>query len=118
MESPTRHMDRPTLKERSTEDLCAFGTVMKKCYFCDQPRTILTNEHYTFCPNCTALYTFMLVQKSNCEHIKDGVPRILHVPNYPYTIDKPYIYEGYEEEGHAIFDRCSVCHTNCHADGW
>jgi len=85
------------------EDLCEFATVTKKCYFCDQPRTILTNEHCIFCPNCMALYTFMLVRESNCEHIKNGVPTVRHSP-YKYKTDKVHVYG--DIEGTWMLNRC------------
>ena len=46
----------------------------EKCYFCGNNRTIGFKEHYIFCPNCSAIYTFMIVQRKTCDHISDETP--------------------------------------------
>lgn len=95
-------------------DLCEFGIVHKECYFCGQPRTILFNEHYYFCPNCSAVYTFMIVQKANCEHIKEGVPCAVREPWYKRNRTKPYILEANDSEQQF----CQICQMRCLVDGW
>jgi len=99
------------------EDLCEWVIQQNKaCYFCGQPRTLHTNKHYIFCPNCMSLYTYMLVQESNCEHIKDGVPTLRHEPHSKYTKGKIYVYE--DHEGEWYLNRCSICRTDCDVGGW
>jgi len=103
-----KSMDKP--QKQDYEDLCEFGIVMKKCYFCDQPRTVRFNEHYTFCPNCSAIYSTMILQESHCEHFEGDQAIVIEFePCYPEYRDKPYIACG---------DTCSVCGVNVCADGW
>ena len=114
------------------ENLCEFGIVQKECYFCEQPNTILFDEHYTFCPNCSAIYTFSMIQSSNCEHVTPDkrVPCVDRRPSHiinewvdgglirrPPGAEKAYIYEStyYDHQGLQL---CSICRTKCLADGW
>jgi hypothetical protein len=99
-------------------DLCEFGVVHEKCYFCGQPRTILFNEHYTFCPNCAVIYTDMIIQESNCDHIKSGVPVVISDPWFSTPnrqLRKTHIYLL---DGMWTMQFCSKCNAECVADGW
>ena len=84
----------------------------EKCYFCGHEGLVRTHEHWSFCPKCMAIYTFMLVWESECEHIKEGVPFIRSEPCYQSSTMKPFIIAI--EEG----QRCSECFSECYADGW
>jgi hypothetical protein len=90
-------------------------TIRKECYFCGNPTTVRFHEHYTFCANCSAIYTFMVVHEHNCIHIGAGTPVVSHPPWY--ETDKSWIYE-YEEDDPGVFFKCSVCHADCEVDGW
>lgn len=97
------------------EDMCEFDTVDEECYFCGQPRTIRFSEHFTFCPNCSAIYTVHILQKSGCDHIKDGIPFVLRHPWYAgLKDDKAYIISSLHEDKQV----CSICGKECIADGW
>ena len=98
-------------REEGVEDLYEFITITKKCYFCDQPRTILTNDHWVFCPHCMALYTFHIVHSSECKHIKNGVPTVMHESAYNWKT--PYI----RDKQSAGTMNCSKCNAECEADG-
>jgi len=104
-------------------DLAEFGVVQEECYFCGQLRTIRFNEHYTFCPNCSAIYTFFILVDSNCEHVSNNTPAVIREPWYyrgPERPIKPYIYEGKVLSYGQIrkVQKCSVCNKKCIADGW
>ena len=92
------------------KDLCEFGIVDRACYFCGQPRTVRHSEHYTFCPNCSAIYSKMILQESHCKHFSEDQAIVIELePCYPEYRDKPYIDKG---------DICSVCGLNVDANGW
>jgi hypothetical protein len=78
------------------------------CYFCGAIHTtIVIHEHYMFCKDCTALYTFHY-DVTGCEHVENKpVPRALRLPWYEKARIKPY-YNS----------RCSVCKKRIRADGW
>lgn len=97
------------------EDLCEFGTVEEECFFCKQPRTIAFNEHYTFCPNCSTIYTYIIIlkDKNTCSHINGDEPTVIKRPIYKYVRDKVHIYEAGKNSYH-----CSYCHNTVHIDGW
>ena len=88
----------------------------EKCYFCGCEDLTFTNEHYVFCHECMALYTEMMLQSSNCEHIEDGAPVVLHAPVYAKYRNKPYILEA--PKGCCPEQYCSVCGAGCVSDGW
>jgi len=107
--------------EEEELDLCEFGVVHEECYFCGQPRTILFNEHYIFCPNCAVTYTDMMIQESNCVHIKSGVPVVISNPWYSGYNDsnrKSMKTHIYLLDGESTMQFCSKCNLKCIADGW
>ena len=94
------------------------------CYFCGRGPVTRFAEHWTFCPCCAAIYTYMIIWKASCEHI---------TPNY--TGDQPKntapvpvvrsdcwfkkdreakIYIKYKSDKMV----CSKCGDLCDADGW
>jgi len=86
-----------------------------KCYFCGE-ETVRFHEHYHFCPECSAIYTYLIVQKSHCKHIKDRTPTVMREPWYKdlrMNSKKPYIME--ETNGSKT---CSICNRPCSSDGW
>ena len=88
----------------------------EKCYFCDKS-TVRFHEHYHFCPECSAIYTYLIVWKSNCKHIKDRMPTVIREPWYKeLRMDdkKPYIVDT-KASGKQT---CSVCNKPCTSDGW
>ena len=85
----------------------------EKCVFCGSADVVNTHEHWTFCKECTALYTNMILQKSNCEHITKDSPFVERPPWYKNHRDSiPYI------KGDTENTRCSVCGANVESDGW
>ncbi len=90
------------------KDLCEFGIINKKCYFCDQPRTIRFNEHYTFCPNCSVIYSSQILQESHCKHFSGDSAIVAELEPLHSLVKKPYV----------MLDTCSECGTNVWADGW
>jgi len=96
-------------------DLCEFGIDEEKCYFCGQPRTVRFSEHWIFCPNCSAMYTFMIIVESNCDHIKDNIPYVIKEPWYnKMKHEKPYAHDTEDLK----MQICSVCGKECVMDGW
>lgn len=89
-----------------------FAISNKKCYFCGKEKTIRFHEHYTFCPDCSAIYTNLMIQETNCDHIKDGVVVATREPWYKKSRKIPFI----KEKGD--IQECSVCGKRCIADGW
>lgn len=88
----------------------SYGLVNDKCYFCDHEETLVFNEHYTFCPECSAIYTSMMVIEG-CDHIQGNAIIALRKPWWKdFKTDKPFIDEDCEV--------CSICGTGCVADGW
>lgn len=85
---------------------------MDKCYFCNNEETVLFQEHYIFCPNCSAIYTDLMIQESNCDHIKNGVVVAIREPWYAKNRNVLFIKEKNNEQ------ECSVCGKPCVADGW
>lgn len=84
----------------------------EKCYFCGKD-AIKFHEHYYFCPECSAIYTYLIVWKSNCKHIKDRIPTATRPPWYKDVREsKAYIEEVGENH------RCSICKKPCSVDGW
>ena len=85
-----------------------------KCYFCEEQQLILFSEHWTFCPGCSAIYSRMVLVKTTCEHIHEGIPVVENNCWFPvYREMKTYIkcFEHDKQE-------CSVCGATCYADGW
>ncbi len=91
-----------------------FTITKNKCYFCNAEETIRFNEHWRFCPECSAIYTYMLVLKTGCGHIHEGSPVVLNrcwFKNHRRT--KVYI-----KYVNAEIQKCSRCWAHCEADGW
>lgn len=88
--------------------------VEDKCYFCGNEETVLFNEHFFFCPSCTAIYTFMIVHEG-CEHIQNA-PVIYRHPWCELEEDKPFIYTVTLDDQAPY--RCSECDEVVVADGW
>jgi hypothetical protein len=100
-------------------NLSEFAVVNEVCYFCDHEKTVLFNEHYSFCPDCSAIYTSMMAVES-CPHFKDDVlvttrePWFAHLREELREKGKAYIVE---DEGNGL-GQCSICGKLCIADGW
>lgn len=91
--------------------MAEFKIIKKKCYFCDNKRLIKFREHYYFCPECSCIYTYMIIQESHCKHTKDRIPVVNREPWYKEIRNKAYIKEG-------KLQICSKCGAKCIADGW
>jgi len=85
----------------------------ESCIFCKSTDLVTFSEHYTFCKNCSAIYTFNAVQEINCTHItKDSA--CVERPAW-FKADRDSV--AYIKE---LGDRqvCSVCGAEVIADGW
>ena len=92
-----------------------FTIIKNKCYFCNAKEIIRFNEHYRFCPECSAIYTHMLVLEIQCVHLNIHSPVVINECWYAKERRaKVYIKPGYEH-GTQV---CSWCATRCEADGW
>ena len=97
-----------------------FGIVDEKCYFCGHEKTVRFNEHYTFCPSCTAIST-NLMAVDTCEHFKGDAVVATREPWSDKIVEDlinkqiPYIIEDDDGEG---VGNCSICGKPCIADGW
>lgn len=65
--------------------------VEDRCYFCDNNETVLFNEHFFFCPRCTAIYVPITVH-SGCEHVAKFAPMLYRYPWKDHETDKPFVY--------------------------
>jgi len=86
-----------------------------KCYFCGET-AVRFHEHYYFCPECSAIYTYLIVQKPHCKHVKSRTPTVIREPWYKELRNsnkKPYIIE--KANGNKV---CSICNKPCDSDGW
>lgn len=97
-----------------------YGLNKDKCYFCGHDELVLTNEHYYFCPNCMALFTFVIVWQgcgsvSECIKSGDRVPTTFHPPMYKEARSKVYIKRSITFNDSWC---CSKCGSEVHADGW
>jgi len=101
-------------------DDAEFGIIEEECYFCGQSKVVLFDEHYIFCPYCMAVYTELMVKKSGCYHIKDGVPLAIRRPNIDIDEEKPSIVyvPGMKNSDGELLQMCSKCGAACLADGW
>lgn len=104
-----------------------FSEINDPCYFCGNDKTIIFKEHYYFCPNCSAIYTFNAILESNCKHIdpQKEIPCVSRMPmliinewrkstlaRKSPALGKVYIVEY---DGKQV---CAVCGALCMADGW
>lgn len=85
--------------------------MVERCFFCGEYTTII-DEHYHYCPHCYAIYTYLIVHETNCDHITDDCPTVMRVPEFKLA-DDPYIVNKSDEDM-----ECSVCGAQCVADGW
>lgn len=91
-----------------------FGIEDKPCYFCNHPKTVRFQEHWIFCPDCSAIYTFMIVNEG-CDHSKDA-PVLYRHPWFDRDTNKPFIYTALLDDQFPY--RCSECDELVIADGW
>lgn len=92
-----------------------FGIITQPCYFCEHEQLVHFHEHYYFCPECSVIYTFLMIQETNCEHmVKDTqtIPCINNRPWYKEARNKLFIYSEFGQQF------CSVCDAFVTADGW
>ncbi len=106
----------------------------KECYLCGHKGLVKFHEHYYFCPECACVYIYVMIIKSNCDHlqenhffytnktysnhVKEPIPTVIRDSWYKATRDenqqkgRVYIIE----EGNS--QTCSICGADCIADGW
>ncbi len=86
------------------------------CFFCKQKGIVKFREnHMHFCPDCSAIYEYMIEQEKGCAHlVEDKSPIATRLPWYKEAREnaKPYIVES--EDG---TQTCSVCNAECIFDG-
>lgn len=92
-----------------------FAIINEACCFCGNNQVIKFHEHYYFCPECSAIYTFNILQSSECDHIKDGVPTVLREPWYKSARSKTVYAKEIDKAGYTV---CSKCGKQCVVDGW
>lgn len=90
-----------------------FTITENKCYFCNAKETIHFNEHYRFCPECSAIYTNMLVQRSGCKHVNNTTP-VVTTDCWFAKDRRAKVFIKYNSWGQV----CSKCGEECYADGW
>lgn len=90
-----------------------FTITKNKCYFCNAEETIRFNEHWNFCGECSAIYTYMLIHESNCEHIHKGIPMVT-TDCWFAKVRRAKVFIKYNSRGQV----CSRCGEECYADGW
>jgi len=111
MELPKR---RGPIEQNMDTTVEEFGIVDEPCYFCGHKQTVRFNEHYNFCPQCSAIYTNMFVVKG-CKHIKGSAIVVERIPQWHDTIDwKNKLYVMSSIRGFI----CSKCNGLCEVDGW
>jgi nicotinate-nucleotide adenylyltransferase len=90
--------------------------VEDSCFFCRNQKMVHFNEHYLFCPDCSAIYTFNCFVRPICDHVTKDSPTVEREPWYKNKRESanPYIKET------PITHRriCSVCAEEVEADGW
>jgi hypothetical protein len=91
-----------------------FGTQDKPCYFCGHPQTVGFKDHFVFCPNCLAVYTFVMVHEAKCEHVKVGTPAMIRLPDAFVAIEDKEFFYGTRDGQY----RCATCDTESVIDGW
>jgi len=80
---------------------------METCIFCGHTNVVTVEDGFYECMDCSVLYAFPPVKKSNCEHVVGGVPVALREPWYDYPKSTiTYIVDGETQ-------RCSVCGAMC-----
>lgn len=91
---------------------------MEECFFCGSKDIILFNEHYTFCKNCTAIYTIMSTGETVCEHFinKDEMVVVERLPWFEKfrNISEPYVFDTKTAYGSI----CSTCGKEVCDSGW
>lgn len=82
------------------------------CAFCGNEETVCFNEHWSFCPECAAIYTTMWFHKG-CKHIKKTELVVRSEPWYKDVREKvAYTMDNDPKQ------RCSVCGKRNKLDGW
>jgi len=107
------HSSRLGMAKEISDEMLVMAMEDEKCPFCGKGPLVHFHEHYYFCTDCTVMYTEMIVHKSDCEHIKEGVLTVHREPWYKDARNKVYIKimrNGGQE--------CSLCGAACLADGW
>jgi hypothetical protein len=101
--------------DAEVKSVVEFGIVNEKCPFCDQKTVVNFNEHYYFCPACTAIYTFLMILEKECDHINHDTPCVDRKPIHGTETVYIYTIDGGIWDGQQV---CSECGAHCIADGW
>ena len=98
-------------KERRANRI--FTILTSGCYFCKSPEIIRFGEHWSFCPDCSVIYTYMVLLETGCKHIKNGIPLVTNDCWFPKD-RRAKTFIKYNSRGQV----CSTCGEECYADGW
>jgi 5-methylcytosine-specific restriction endonuclease McrA len=97
-----------------------FGIVDEACYFCGHEQVVRFNEHFDFCPSCTAISTNMMTVET-CPHFENDA---VVASREPWSaglkkelVDKHRAYIIEDDDGEGV-GSCSICGKPCIADGW
>lgn len=85
----------------------------KPCYFCGNTSVVEFGEHHIFCPNCSAIYTFMILWDA-CAHVVDA-PVLIRYPWFDDKLDRPFVYAALLDDPYPY--RCSECDRLVVAEG-
>jgi hypothetical protein len=84
---------------------------MEKCMFCNSTELLTFSEHWTFCKDCSAIYTDMMKCETHCEHIKSDTKTVDRLPWFKSA--RTGCKEAFIKD-----DKCSICGKTALADGW
>ena len=104
------------LFETKAGDWGADNTV--PCPFCKQETTVGFNEHYHFCPNCTAIWTSMIVVRG-CKHLIKNKSALFTERESWFKKTHKNDSAPYAFEAGGMGNRfCSKCRAQVILDGW
>ena len=90
------------------------GLLERECPFCKCKGTFGFKEHYYFCPNCTAIYTYCMLQKSNCKHMIRDIPIAEREPWFPKVREESVYVKELTKKTTA---KCGLYNYRC-SDTW
>ena len=96
-----------------------FGIMEVECHFCKQFPIVRFAEHYCFCPNCSAIYTKMIIHSKRCNHVmKNKTPVAIREPWFKSVRQESTYLIALAEPEDGFTHMCSQCHARVKADGW
>ncbi len=91
----------------------SFIVLARSCYFCNTEEIINFREHWYFCPQCSAIYTHMILHKAGCKHVNNKAP-VVTTDCWFRNDRRAKIFIKENRYGQV----CSTCGEACEADGW